>query len=204
MKALGGFLVLFVGNRFLLSGSEVGELGLLDGNYQHRLDDKGRLTVPSEFRYELGRRFYITRGHDQCLYVLKEEHYKALSATITRAVLTSVLPRDGSRYEDMGPLVMDPFERSSDPLISVRAMFNDYVRVLQRHFFGDSFEVNLDNQGRIFIPESLRRYAGIDKDVVIVGVGDRLELWSPEKWDEEMASSVEKLRLAIEGMGLHR
>jgi len=182
----------------------VGELGLLDGNYQHRLDDKGRLTVPSEFRYELGRRFYITRGHDQCLYVLKEEHYKALSATIARAVLTSVLPRDGSRYEDMGPLIMDPFERPSDPLISVRAMFNDYVRVLQRHFFGDSFEVNLDNQGRIFIPESLRRYAGIDKDVVIVGVGDRLELWSPEKWDEEMTSSVEKLRLAIEGMGLHR
>ncbi|MGQ9524247.1 MAG: division/cell wall cluster transcriptional repressor MraZ [Armatimonadota bacterium] len=180
----------------------MGYTRLLDGNYRHRLDDKDRLTIPQAFRFELGRRFYITRGHDQCLYVLTEDQYQALALVIANAVHRHALHQSGSSQHEGANAPSAAPNSTPDPRLYARAMFNDHVRVLQRHFFGDSFEVVPDAQGRILIPESLRQYAGIKKDVIVVGVGDRLELWSPERWASEMDGSVEKLRTAAQGMGL--
>lgn len=182
----------------------MGHTRLLDGNYRHRLDDKDRLTIPQAFRFELGRRFYITRGHDQCLYVLTEDQYLALASVIAQAVHTHASAQAVTPEQAGGNPGHSANCASADPYLRARAMFNDHVRVLQRHFFGDSFEVVPDVQGRVTIPESLRQYAGIAKEVIVVGVGDRLELWSPEKWASEMDGSVEKLRTAAEGMGLLR
>ncbi len=61
-------------------------------------------------------------------------------------------------------------------------------RQLVRFFLSGANEVEPDKQGRILIPSNLREAAGIDKDVVLVGVGSRIEIWSKEAWEESMSS----------------
>ena len=57
------------------------------------------------------------------------------------------------------------------------------ARATDRFLLGSAFEVEPDSQGRFIIPKYLRDYADIKKDVVFIGVGNRVELWSQEKWD---------------------
>lgn len=54
---------------------------------------------------------------------------------------------------------------------------------LQRFFLGSAADAGPDDQGRIMLPPLLRDYAGIEKEVVTVGMGTRLEIWSRERWD---------------------
>jgi MraZ protein len=54
---------------------------------------------------------------------------------------------------------------------------------LQRFFLGSAADAGPDEQGRIMVPPLLREYAGIEKEVVTVGMGGRLEVWSRERWD---------------------
>ena len=56
------------------------------------------------------------------------------------------------------------------------------ARKFMRFFFAGAATCEVDKQGRILIPTNLREYAGIDKDVVSVGVLSRVEIWSKEKW----------------------
>jgi len=63
------------------------------------------------------------------------------------------------------------------------SMFNSDILELQRFFLGNATDCRPDDAGRINIPELLRQYAGIQKDVVTVGVGNRLEVWALERWD---------------------
>ena len=69
-------------------------------------------------------------------------------------------------------------------------------RGLQRFFFAGAAEAEPDKQGRILIPQNLREYAELEKDVTFIGTSTRAEIWSTEKWNrmnEELteASSVE-------------
>ncbi len=57
-------------------------------------------------------------------------------------------------------------------------------RAFARLMLAGAMDVNLDKQGRFVVPEYLREYAGIKKNVVIVGVSTRLELWDAEAWDQ--------------------
>ena len=56
-------------------------------------------------------------------------------------------------------------------------------RKLQRLFFSYTSRVQLDASGRLLLPEKLRNLAGIQKEVVMIGVRDRVEIWSTERWD---------------------
>ena len=58
------------------------------------------------------------------------------------------------------------------------------ARKFNRLFFSGAGEVICDKQGRILIPSYLKSYADIKEDVVIIGVSDRIEIWSKTKWDE--------------------
>ncbi len=58
------------------------------------------------------------------------------------------------------------------------------ARKFNRLFFSGAGEVICDKQGRILIPSYLKSYADINEDVVIIGVSDRIEIWSKEKWNE--------------------
>lgn len=60
---------------------------------------------------------------------------------------------------------------------------SDKARKLVRYFMSGTMEVEIDKQGRILLPPQLREQAGIDKNVVFVGMGTRGELWSEEAYD---------------------
>lgn len=62
-------------------------------------------------------------------------------------------------------------------------MTNRDVRSFVRTFYSGAVDESLDKQGRVVIPQSLREHAGIDRDVVIIGVSTRVEIWSTENWD---------------------
>ena len=65
----------------------------------------------------------------------------------------------------------------------IAAMPISKSRSLQRFFFAGAAEVEPDKQGRILIPQNLREYAGLEKDVTIIGTSARAEIWSTENWN---------------------
>ena len=60
---------------------------------------------------------------------------------------------------------------------------NKEARAFVRFFLAGAAEVETDKQGRILLPSVLREYAGLEKDVVLIGAGGRVEIWSKERWD---------------------
>ncbi len=61
---------------------------------------------------------------------------------------------------------------------------NKDARKFVRFFFSGAVECDTDNQGRVMIPVNLREYAGIKKEVISIGVSNRIEIWSKENWNE--------------------
>lgn len=74
------------------------------------------------------------------------------------------------------------------------------VRALRRFLIGKSTEMECDRQGRILIPQHLRTYAGLEKDAKIIGVGDTIEIWSPDKLldSEDQNGSVADIAESLE------
>jgi len=79
------------------------------------------------------------------------------------------------------------------------------ARMLQRHFLANAAPCELDKQGRILVPATLREFAGLEKDVVLTGNINRIEIWSKEKWNENsnyddmdaIAESMEEMGIVI-------
>ncbi|HAZ29220.1 TPA: division/cell wall cluster transcriptional repressor MraZ [candidate division WWE3 bacterium] len=61
------------------------------------------------------------------------------------------------------------------------------TRQLKRYVFSGAADAVLDDQGRVVVPQSLKSYAGLEKEVVIIGAGDHMELWAKKVWDEHIA-----------------
>ncbi|MGM0651287.1 MAG: division/cell wall cluster transcriptional repressor MraZ [Bacillota bacterium] len=120
---------------------------MFTGEFQHTLDGKGRVIIPSKLRDGLGDRFVITRGLDQCLFVYPNSEWVRLEQKLKKL----------------------PFTKSDS-------------RAFTRLFFSGAMEVEADKQGRILIPNNLREYAGIEKEVMFIGVSNRVEVWSEEVW----------------------
>lgn len=66
---------------------------------------------------------------------------------------------------------------------SIRSMPQIKTAGIQRFLFGSAFEIEPDKQGRALIPAPLREYAGLQTDVVIVGLEGRAEIWDKQKWE---------------------
>ena len=66
------------------------------------------------------------------------------------------------------------------------------ARVLRRMTFGSAFDMELDRQGRVLVPQPLRRYASLQEEVVLVGGGDYLEIWDRRRWEEEELPHIEE------------
>ncbi len=136
--------------------------------YNHTVDTKGRLIVPSKFREQLGDEFVVTKGMDGCLFVYD--------------------PTDWSAFEQ---------KLTSLPLI------NKEARQFTRFFLAGAAQVEVDKQGRILLPANLRQFAGLEKDVVLVGVGSRIEIWSRENWENMDADSdMDDIAATMESLGL--
>ena len=123
------------------------------GQYEHALDAKDRVIIPSKFREifkeHYAEKFFVTRGLDRCLFVFPEEEWKSQE----------------NRFRAF------PFTQEES-------------RKFNRLYFSGACEVLCDKQGRILIPSYLKEYAAIKQDVVIIGVSDRIEIWSKDSWNQ--------------------
>ncbi len=121
---------------------------MLLGEYNHTLDPKGRLVLPSKFREDLADGCVITKGQERCLYVFPLTQWEIEEARVR------ALPRTDQR-----------------------------ARRYSRAFFASADSQGQDKQGRVQVNQKLRDYAGLQKEVTIVGVSDRLEIWDTATWD---------------------
>lgn len=102
-----------------------------------------------------------------------------------------VVTADPSRCLLVYPLpAWEPIQQKLMALSS----FNEHTRALQRLLVGHADDVELDGAGRILVPPALRGFAGIERQVVLVGQGNRFELWDDERW-----RAVTEAALAVPG-----
>jgi MraZ protein len=98
-----------------------------------------------------------------------------------------VLTADPSRCLLLYPLAAwEPIQARLMALSS----FNDKIRSLQRLIVGHADDVEIDAAGRILVPPALRRYASLDKRVVLVGQGQKFELWDEVQWQNATAQAI--------------
>ena len=98
-----------------------------------------------------------------------------------------VLTADPSRCLLLYPLAAwEPIQARLMALSS----FNDQIRGLQRLLVGHADDVEIDAAGRILVPPALRRYATLDKHVVLVGQGQKFELWDESRWQAQTAQAL--------------
>jgi len=71
--------------------------------------------------------------------------------------------------------------------------FREEVKALQRVFISAATECPVDKQGRLLIPPTLRDYAGLEKEIVMVGMTKRIEIWSKARWETEFNKAQEKI-----------
>lgn len=121
---------------------------MFKGEYNHTIDTKGRLIIPSKFREVLGENFVVTKGLDGCLFVYGNNEWSA-------------------------------FEKALKTL----PLANKESRKFNRFFLAGAIDVEVDKQGRILIPSVLREFAALESQVVLLGVGERIEIWSKDRWD---------------------
>lgn len=74
------------------------------------------------------------------------------------------------------------------------------ARAFTRFFFSGAIECELDKQGRVNIASPLLSYAGLEKECVVLGVSNRIEIWSKDKWEEYFAASEESFSDIAENM----
>ncbi len=80
---------------------------------------------------------------------------------------------------------------------------NKDARSFTRFFFSGAIECEIDKQGRFLISSNLREFAGLSKDVIIIGMDSRIEIWSKEKWqkcDEDI--SADEIAIKMEMLGI--
>jgi len=78
---------------------------------------------------------------------------------------------------------MDEWEAFEEKLRAL-PLTNKNARTFSRFFVAGAVSCELDKQGRILVPQTLREFAGLDKDVVVMGNLNHIEVWSKEKWSE--------------------
>jgi len=136
------------------------------GEYQHSIDEKGRLAIPVRFRKQLSGGAVVTRGLDNCLFVFSSVEWKKLA-------------------EKLAALPMSQADS----------------RAFARLMLAGAVDVRTDGQGRVVIPEYLRKYAGLAKDAVIAGLYSRMEIWDKAAWEKYKAKTEKDAGEIAERMG---
>lgn len=127
------------------------------GQYNHTIDSKGRLIIPSKLRDSLGEGFIVTRGLDGCLFIYPAREWQNII----------------NKYKEL-------------PDTKNRRHF-------MRIFLSGATTCEYDKQGRINIPGPLVEYARLERDCIIIGVDERLEVWSKERWEGFINENEENL-----------
>ena len=95
--------------------------------------------------------------------------------------------------------------KTLEKLEQIQDMLNPQGRAFKRFLIGSCKDCEVDKQGRILIPQSLREYAHLEREAVLVGMGNRIEVWSKERWDafnEELDIDAVAAGLKAEGINM--
>ena len=141
------------------------ESGKFAGEFEHKVDVKGRIPIPPKFRIELKDGIVLTPGIEKYIIIYPLSEWEKLTAALTSGTA--------------GPSVM---------------------RRINRAVFASAFYLKLDGQGRITLPASLRKYAGIKDEAVVAGANTYLELWNKQWWEAEKKVSQEQTRQIMENI----
>ncbi|MGN8632992.1 division/cell wall cluster transcriptional repressor MraZ [Blautia sp. HCP3S3_G3] len=97
---------------------------------------------------------------------------------------------------------MDEWEAFEEKLRAL-PLTNKNARTFSRFFVAGATDCELDKQGRILVPQTLREFAGLDKDVVLTGNLSRIEVWSKEKWSENCNyDDMDDVAASMQDMGI--
>lgn len=119
------------------------------GEYNHNLDEKGRLAIPVKFREDLKGGAVVTKGLDGCLFLYPLSEWRILADKLSQL----------------------PISQAN-------------TRAFARLMLAGAMDVSLDKQGRVMIPDYLRKYINLSKKVIINGLYNRLEIWDEDTWEE--------------------
>lgn len=103
-----------------------------------------------------------------------------------------------------GCLVAYPFDEWQEVERKARELSTSRrdVRIFLRMFYANAADCPMDRQGRILLPENIRKAAGLEKEVFMVGVGPKFEIWSRERWERSVETPSDKLVEIAEAAGI--
>ena len=113
----------------------------------------------------------------------------------------SLLSADPGRL-DRGPhpLLLDEWQRLEEK-VRGKQRFGLEVNDFENYYLGRAQECSLDNQWRILIPPTLRKYANLQRDVVLVSAVEKFRVWDQETWNKVFADAEEKFTQNPESFG---
>ena len=147
------------------------EMKLLTGEYRNTLDEKGRILFPVKLRNEL--------------FSNNEK---------TTLIVTQSFDRCLWLY------IVDEWAKLSSKIMDTASPFNKQNRLVLRSLIAPAQEIELDKSGRLSIPQSLREYANLTKDCVILGINKYIELWDLETYSNYLLENEESLKDAAEAL----
>jgi MraZ protein len=136
------------------------------GEYNHNLDDKGRLAIPAKFRNILKKGAVVTKGLDNCLFLYSKEQFEKIAQKFAAL-----------------------------PISQAKA------RAFSRHMLAGAMDVDFDNQGRITLPEYLRKFSGLKKSTIIAGLYSHLEIWDADAWETYKSTAEANSNAIAEELG---
>ncbi len=119
------------------------------GEYNHTIDQKGRMAVPVKMRAKLSDGAIVTRGVDNCLFIYPKVEWEKLAQKL-----------------------------STLPITDAKA------RAFSRMMLAGAMEIDFDKLGRVLLPGYLREYASLEKQAVVAGLYNRIEIWNEKAWKE--------------------
>lgn len=141
------------------------------GSFEHTVDSKGRVSVPSKFREIIADRYegrlVLAMDYDRCLTVYPLEEWEKLEEKIRN-------------------------------LPTMKKEVRDFMRFL----LASATECELDKQGRVLITPAHRQHAGITKNVTLVGIIDKIEIWDSKAWEARNTQNGDKIGEALAALGL--
>ena len=131
------------------------------GSFKYSVDAKGRVSIPAKLRK------YVNPEANDCF----------------------ILTRGTAQCIDVYP--MDQWKELVANKLTQLNTFDPKEAMFIRMFLQEAAEDKLDSQSRLLIPKNLIEYAGIEKDIFILGAVKKIELWNPEKYDEYLKDNVQ-------------
>ncbi|MGH7067123.1 MAG: division/cell wall cluster transcriptional repressor MraZ, partial [Acetobacteraceae bacterium] len=138
------------------------------GTHQNKLDAKGRVSIPAPFR-------------------------AALKAEIAADDTISFVVRPSHIYPCIEAWPLSAFEKLEEPLDQL-ATFSEEQQDLATVIYPDALPLECDREGRVLLPESLVRHAGLSLAVTFLGLGRNFQIWEPAAADRRVAEAHERVR----------